>query len=62
MRLYHKACFSEAGDQLEYEELKREAIQRQYESLKNQLSPHFLFNSLTALKVLIQDTPDKSQN
>jgi hypothetical protein len=47
---------------LENEELKREALQSQYESLKNQLSPHFLFNSLTALKILIKDSPDTAQN
>ncbi|HBC80328.1 MAG TPA: histidine kinase [Bacteroidales bacterium] len=47
---------------LENEELKRESLQSQYESLKNQLSPHFLFNSLTALKILIKDSPDTAQN
>lgn len=57
-----RLVFQKQGIKLEYEELKREALQRQYESLKNQLSPHFLFNSLTALKVLIQDTPDKAQS
>jgi len=46
----------------ENEALKREALQSQFESLKNQLSPHFLFNSLTALKILIRDTPDTAQN
>ncbi len=57
-----RLVFQKQGIKLEYEELKREALQRQYESLKNQISPHFLFNSLTALKVLIQDAPDKAQN
>ena len=47
---------------LENEELKREALQSQFESLKKQLSPHFLFNSLTALKILIKDAPDTAQN
>jgi sensor histidine kinase YesM len=40
---------------LENERLMRENLQSQYESLKNQVSPHFLFNSLTALKSLIND-------
>jgi sensor histidine kinase YesM len=40
---------------LENERLIRENLQSQYESLKNQVSPHFLFNSLTALKFLITD-------
>jgi sensor histidine kinase YesM len=47
---------------LENETLRREALQSQFESLKNQLSPHFLFNSLTALKALIHDAPDTAQN
>jgi sensor histidine kinase YesM len=42
---------------LENERLIRENLQSQYESLKNQVSPHFLFNSLTALKALISDDP-----
>lgn len=48
--------------QLENEALRREALQRQFESLKNQLSPHFLFNSLTALKTLINEAPETAQN
>jgi sensor histidine kinase YesM len=40
---------------LENERLMRENLQSQYESLKNQVSPHFLFNSLTALKTLIKE-------
>jgi sensor histidine kinase YesM len=47
---------------LENESLRREALQSQFESLKNQLSPHFLFNSLTALKTLIREAPDTAQN
>lgn len=47
---------------LENESLRREALQSQYESLKNQLSPHFLFNSLTALKILIRETPETAQD
>lgn len=39
----------------ENEKLIRKNLQSQYESLKNQVSPHFLFNSLTALKTLISD-------
>ena len=42
---------------LENEKLIRENLQSQYESLKNQVSPHFLFNSLTALKELIDFNP-----
>jgi uncharacterized membrane-anchored protein YhcB (DUF1043 family) len=48
--------------QIENETLKSEALQRQFESLKNQLSPHFLFNSLTALKTLINESPTVAQD
>jgi uncharacterized membrane-anchored protein YhcB (DUF1043 family) len=48
--------------QLENETLRSEALQRQFESLKNQLSPHFLFNSLTALKTLINESPSIAQD
>ncbi|GAB3638213.1 hypothetical protein GCM10027422_38030 [Hymenobacter arcticus] len=43
---------------LENELLKREQLQARYESLKQQLSPHFLFNSLSTLGELIHDEPD----
>jgi hypothetical protein len=46
---------------LENERLTRENLQSRYESLKNQLSPHFLFNSLSALKSLIAENPAVSQ-
>lgn len=46
---------------IENEKLKNENILSQYESLKNQVSPHFLFNSLTALKELINQDPVKAQ-
>lgn len=48
--------------QIENETLKSEALQKQFESLKNQLSPHFLFNSLTALKTLINESPSIAQD
>lgn len=43
---------------VENELLKREQLQARYESLKQQLSPHFLFNSLSTLGELIYDEPD----
>ena len=42
---------------LEVEALKREQLQARYDSLKQQLSPHFLFNSLSTLSGLIYDEP-----
>jgi sensor histidine kinase YesM len=38
---------------LENEQLLRENLESQYESLRSQVSPHFLFNSLSALRSLI---------
>ena len=34
----------------------------QFESLKNQLDPHFLFNSLNVLSSLIDENPNQAQN
>jgi hypothetical protein len=42
---------------IENEALKREQLQARYESLKQQLSPHFLFNSLSTLGELIYEEP-----
>lgn len=44
--------------ELENEILKKENLQSQLEALKNDLSPHFLFNSLNALQTLIRDNPE----
>ena len=43
---------------LETEQLKKENLQSQLETLKNQVNPHFLFNSLNTLSALIHDNPD----
>ncbi|RRA99937.1 sensor histidine kinase [Larkinella rosea] len=43
----------------EAEALKKATLQSQYDSLKNQVNPHFLFNSLNSLSSLI--TEDKKQ-
>jgi len=45
---------------IEAEQLKSVKIASQYQSLKNQLNPHFLFNSLNALSNLVYESPDKS--
>jgi hypothetical protein len=44
----------------ETEELKRAHIAAQYESLKNQVNPHFLFNSLNVLSNLVYKDADLS--
>lgn len=57
-----RLIFQKQTIMIENETLKRETLQSQYEALKNQLSPHFLFNSLTALQVLIKENPEKAQS
>ncbi|GAB3258522.1 hypothetical protein GCM10027347_21870 [Larkinella harenae] len=42
------------------EQLKREASQAQFEALKNQVNPHFLFNSLSILSALVDVNPKLS--
>lgn len=46
---------------LEYESLKNENLQTRYEALKNQVDPHFLFNSLNTLNAIILTDPKKAQ-
>jgi sensor histidine kinase YesM len=48
--------------QLEVEQLRTQGLQSQLESLKNQMSPHFLFNSLTALKTLVEENPETAND
>ncbi len=43
------------------EKLKRESLALQYEALKNQVNPHFLFNSLNALSSLIYKDPELAE-
>ncbi|MEK6478376.1 sensor histidine kinase [Catalinimonas sp. 4WD22] len=45
---------------IESEQLKRAHIASQYESLKNQINPHFLFNSLNALSNLVYEDQDQA--
>jgi len=42
------------------EVLKREKLAIEYEALKNQINPHFLFNNLTALTALVRKDQDKA--
>ena len=43
---------------LDAEKVKREQMSTKYESLKNQVNPHFLFNSLNALTNLVYEDQD----
>lgn len=47
---------------LEKEELKRDSISAEFETLKNQINPHFLFNSLNTLTSLIEENPTVATN
>jgi LytS/YehU family sensor histidine kinase len=42
------------------ERLKKESVEAQYNNLKNQVNPHFLFNSLNALSNLVYQDQDKA--
>ncbi|WP_315816993.1 sensor histidine kinase [Paraflavitalea speifideaquila] len=47
---------------LENELLKRENLNAEHEALKQQVNPHFLFNSLTTLKSLTKHDPQQAVN
>ncbi len=42
------------------EALEKRALQSRLESLKNQVSPHFLFNSLNSLTALVEENPKQA--
>ena len=46
---------------LEKEQLEKLHLQSQLEVLKNQINPHFLFNSLNSLSSLIAEDPEKAE-
>lgn len=61
MFLHSKAfLFNWKEEALRAERLKREQLNSQYQTLKNQLQPHFLFNSLSALTTLVHVNPDQA--
>jgi hypothetical protein len=55
--------YSQWNDALKREQkLKEEKLIFQYETLKNQVNPHFLFNSLNTLSSLVGSNPELSEN
>ena len=46
---------------VEAERLQKESLRTQYEALKAQVNPHFLFNSLNTLSSLVHDDPDVAE-
>ena len=55
---FFKALTEKRIDEHKY---RAENQSAKYESLKNQIDPHFLFNSLNVLSSLIDENPDKAQ-
>lgn len=49
------------SDQLKKEQLERARAEAELEALKNQIDPHFIFNSLNTLSYLIEDKPVKAR-
>jgi LytS/YehU family sensor histidine kinase len=48
-------------EMLRNEQLERSRAQAELEALKNQIDPHFIFNSLNTLSHLIEDNPVKAR-
>ncbi|MCA4898202.1 MAG: histidine kinase [Cytophagales bacterium] len=46
--------------QLEAEQLKKESIEAQFEALRSQVNPHFMFNCFNVLSNLVYKDPDTS--
>lgn len=49
------------ADKIAQEKMKREQITSQYELLKSQVDPHFLFNSFNTLHSLIKEAPGMAE-
>lgn len=49
------------SDQLKKEQLERARAEAELQALKNQIDPHFIFNSLNTLSHLIEDKPEKAR-
>ncbi len=47
---------------IDKERLKQETLRSHFETLKNQVGPHFLFNSLNTLIALIDESPHTAKN
>ncbi|WP_126243421.1 sensor histidine kinase [Chitinophaga rhizosphaerae] len=54
--MYYYKAWKE--NQLQTERLMRENIQAKYDALRNQIDPHFFFNSLSVLTNLVYKSPD----
>lgn len=55
INFYLKLLIDKQKINLEIELLKKEKLEAQLSSLKQQISPHFLFNSLSTLRTMVED-------
>ncbi|WP_434576742.1 sensor histidine kinase [Riemerella anatipestifer] len=58
---FMKALQQSTQEKIEVQEQLAKASEAQFQSLKTQLDPHFLFNSLNVLTALIEENPPKAQ-
>lgn len=56
---YLKLLIEKQKSILEIEQLRKEKLEAQLASLKQQISPHFLFNSLSTLRTMVEDDSSK---
>lgn len=61
--VYEKVLFNKQSDidRLEREQLERARVQAELEALKNQIDPHFMFNTLNSISYLVEKDPSKAQ-
>lgn len=57
---YINLNFQQQQTLLEKEQAKQSALQHQLEALRSQINPHFLFNALNSLTVLIRNKSDRA--
>jgi len=55
-----KLSFQQQQNILEKEQAKQKALQHQLEALRSQINPHFLFNALNSLTVLIRTKSERA--
>ena len=55
--LAHRLVDKSKKDALEKQMLKEKSVQNELEALKNQINPHFLFNSFNTLSLLVREDP-----
>jgi len=57
-RNWQQSVMDKASLEIQAAQLERETFNLQYHRLRNQVNPHYLFNTLTSLDGLIQTSPD----